>query len=385
MQIIDIIDYYSFWSRDVPRTFPRQLQLPERLSAKYVTAVQGVRRCGKSTLLTQLIERYKLDPVRCAFINFEDPRLISERDSSLLDRIVQNFRELRGPGELYFFFDEIQNVENWESWFHGRLERNSGEVFVITGSNSRLLSRELGSALTGRHLSLELFPFSFSERSAQSQIALEDYLKQGGFPAVIDIPEAPSLLRQYFLDIAQRDIVARLGLSQPKVVSQLVKMLYEATGSEISFRKLAGALGVSADTVNEYVSHCESSYLVMSCPYFTFSEKQRIRRNSKYYSIDSGMRRAVVTKTGQDLGKDFEAMVFLELRRRFREVYYWRGRGEVDFVVVTKDGVRPVQVTLSEPLPRHEGALEEFFKEFPDALPEVFITGKTFLEAIDSI
>jgi len=146
-------------------------------------------------------------------------------------------------------------------------------------------------------------------------------------------------------------------------------------GSEVSLRSLAGLLGVTADTVGVYLDACSASYLILPCPYFTFSERQRTARPRKYYPIDIALREAVVTRTGLDLGKRLEAAVFLHLRRSHREVCFWRGQGEIDFVVQDADGITPVQVSWDGPKDRHERAAAEFRKTFPDANPVVFVSG----------
>ena len=125
--------------------------------------IQGVRRCGKSTLLSQMPERIGLDPARCLFVNFEDPRLANQLDHRTLDRLVAAFESTVGAGEAAYFFDEIQHVDGWQAWLRTELDTSSTRRFVLTGSNAHLLSGEIGSALTGRHLRLELFPFSFGE------------------------------------------------------------------------------------------------------------------------------------------------------------------------------------------------------------------------------
>ncbi len=384
-QLLEIAAYWSFWERPVTRSVTRAVKLPAQLDSKTALVIQGVRRCGKSTLLTQLIQHYRLTKANCLFMNFEDPRLVGSLTPDLLDQIVETFSEGRS-GDLYFFFDEIQNVENWELWVNKRIERPGRERFVVTGSNARLLSRELGTSLTGRYRIVELYPFSFDEyMTSFSDHNLQDYLVSGGFPAAVTSPDRDEILRQYFNDIVERDIVARAGIANGRALKQIVKMLFESVGTECSFRKLAGAAGLSADTVATYIGYCEDAYLVGQCPFFSFSERQRIRRNSKFYPVDSGLRRAIVTKTGLDIEKDFEVNVYLTMRRHGISPSYWKGKGEVDFIVQNRKGIIPVQVTFEELKPRHTTALEEFYREFPQALEEVVCTPDNFPRAIEEL
>jgi predicted AAA+ superfamily ATPase len=155
--LYDIARSWSFWDGDLPGSIPRQLALPKRLSADLALVVQGVRRCGKSTLLTQLIDRYRLSAKNCAFVNFEDPRLADALTHETLEMLVRGFRERRTRAvRLYFFLDEIQHVRHWQKWLHSKLERADKDYFIVTGSNARLMSGELGSTLTGRFRKVEL-------------------------------------------------------------------------------------------------------------------------------------------------------------------------------------------------------------------------------------
>src|SRR5581483_2073091 len=160
--LIEILSEWSFWDKPPSSGLIREIQLPQKLHTDLVLIIQGVRRSGKSTLLSQIPAHYKIPLKQCYYSNFEDPRFINDLDYQLLSRIV-SFARKNIPAEkpCYFFFDEIQNVLEWEKWLHTQLERPKNNYFIVTGSNSRLLSGQFATALTGRHISLELFPFSF--------------------------------------------------------------------------------------------------------------------------------------------------------------------------------------------------------------------------------
>jgi uncharacterized protein len=160
----------------------------------------------------------------------------------------------------------------------------------------------------------------------------------------------------------------------------VAKMVLESVGSELSLRRIAGAIQLSPDTVNHYLQACEDAYLLFSCPYFAYSEAKRIRHNKKYYAIDTALRRAVSTKVGEDSGKDFENLVYLSLRRKTADICYWKGKGEVDFVVSTGNGITPIQVTFNQPKKRHDDALEGFFSQFPHANEAIYVTPSSFVE-----
>lgn len=387
--LLAIARSWSFWDRPPPASTPRRVELPEQLTDTRCLVVQGVRRCGKSTLLAQLMGRYGLEPARCAFLNFEDPRLSRQLGWETLERLVAAFRARHGDdGPLYFFLDEIQGVEGWQRWLRTQLERPRGNVYSITGSNAHLLSGELSSVLTGRHLTVELFPFDLAEvRAVRPKTTVRDYLRAGGFPEPLSAGrDADPLLRQYFHDIVERDVRERVAARSSLPVRQVAQMVLESMGSELSLRRVAAATGVAVDTAGAYVDACEAAYLLFPVPWFAFSERKRAARNRKYYPVDTALRRLVVTATGDDLGKSLECAVHLALRRRFGpNVYYWRGRGEVDFVVSAEGRVVPLQVTWDAPEERHHAALDAFYEEFPQAEEAVFVTAATFEEALGGL
>jgi uncharacterized protein len=274
---------------------------------------------------------------------------------------------------VYYFFDEIQNVKGWEKWLHVQLERRQ-RYFVVSGSNANLLSGKLALALTGRHLTLELFPFSFAEfRRAKPRATLTEFLQQGGFPKPILSSHGEALLREYYIDIIERDVRRHVGARSTVPLSQIAKATFEAMGSELSFRNLAAAFATTPDTVKTYVNAFELAYLCVACPFFTFSEKKSQVRPRKYYPIDLGLRNSVITRGGQDLGKKLECAVLHHVRRTHRSVFYWRGKGEVDFVVPTPEGLLPIQVSKGDEQGRHLAAVEEFAREHRGVLAPKFI------------
>ena len=163
-ELLQVAGDWSFWDRSPPSSVRRAVGLPKTLSNRTALVIQGVRRCGKSTLLTQLIDRYRLKRRDCLFVNFEDPRLSGSLGFETLERLTGAFAERR-PGEetLTILLDEVQWVDGWEKWLRTKLERPGRFRFVVSGSNSRLLSGELSSVLTGRHITVELFPFDLAE------------------------------------------------------------------------------------------------------------------------------------------------------------------------------------------------------------------------------
>ena len=256
-------------------------------------------------------------------------------------------------------------------------------MFVVTGSNADLLRGEVSSVLTGRHLTVELYPFDLAERRLlDPDVHLADYVRDGGFPEPLVLSDGDRLRRQYFHDIVERDVRERLGARSSLAIQQVVQMAFESAGAEMSLRRIAGATGIAVDTAGSYLEACEAAYLLFSCPYFAFSERKRAARNRKYYPVDTGLRRVSVTRTGEDLGKSLECAVHLALRRRFGQVFYWRDGGEVDFVVRDGRRVVPVQITWDGPMERHHQALQAFYERFPQADEAIFVTADSFETAL---
>lgn len=379
LSLLDILNDWSFWDKNPPSGLTReQLSLPKTLHSDLALIIQGVRRSGKSVLLSQLPGHYNLPLTQCYYCNFEDPRLMNDLDHTLLEHIKKLARE-KIPSSLpcYFFFDEIQNVQNWEKWIHTQLERPKLNYFILTGSNSHLLSGEFGSTLTGRHLTLELYPFSLQEfKTWLPHKTLEDYLSLGGFPKALSFEQPYPLLQEYFNDIILRDVLRRVHARTPDAIKQVAKMAFESCGGELSYRKIAAVTGLTVDTVKAYLEACESAYLLFACHFFAFSEKKQLSKQKKYYPIDPGMRFAITNTNGRDLGKSLEIIVFLHLKQRHEQVFYWQelNKGEVDFVAVRGNTITPYQVTWHGPEPRHEKALQHFYEHFPQAHEPVFIT-----------
>jgi uncharacterized protein len=379
-RLMEISGYWSFWDAPPPPSVPRNVDLPSKLGDSLALVVQGVRRCGKSTLLAQMLERYRLNSRHCAFLNFEDPRLGPEADHTLLDQWVAAFRKAHPRlKKAYFFLDEVQSVKGWEKWLRTQLERPRNNHFVLTGSNAHLLSGELATVLTGRHQTVELFPMDLAEcRRARAETSLEDFLRDGGFPEPLLLERGDRLRLQYFSDIIERDVRERVGARSVTPIKQVVQMAFESMGAELSLRRLAGAAGIAVETAAGYLEACEAAYLLFSVPYFAFSERKRAARNKKYYPVDTGLRRMAVKRTGADRGKLLECAVYVELRRKGIEASYWREKGEVDFVAQTSQGIVPIQVSWEPPTDRHRRALEEFYETFPQAEEAVFIGPHAF-------
>lgn len=299
----------------------------------YTLIISGVRRCGKSTLLRQAMSTQK----EYKYINFEDQRLSGFKVNDF-EKIDQIFNELNCEKGIYFF-DEIQNIDEWERYV--RKMQDLGKIFVITGSNASLLSRELGTKLTGRYISKELFPFSYKEflaftRQEASEHSFEDYLKRGGFPEYLKINKA-EILQQTFKDILIRDITAKYKIRNSKALQDLATYIINNIGKETSYNKLKAYLGVgSTSSITEYISYMEDAYLFFVINKFDYSIKKQMVNNKKIYSIDNGLANANSLQFSEDKGRLLENAAFLHLRQNNEKIYYEKGMNECDFLTVNK-------------------------------------------------
>jgi len=308
----------------------------------FAIVLSGIRRCGKSTFLFQLLNKY--DSLN--YLNFEDPRLVNF-DLTDFEKVEKIFNFDKNNSNIYFF-DEIQNVEKWELYIRSLIDRK--KHVIITGSNSSLLSRELGSRLTGRHLRYELFPFSYMEfldytLKIPGKESFRDYMETGGFPDYIEI-ERIQILQQLLNDILSRDIAVRNNIRNIKQLNELIIYLLSNTGKPFSLNGLQKTFQFgSVNTVKDFISYFEDSYLIFTIPKFSYSLKKQSANPKKIYAIDTGMIKANTTGFSDDKGRLLENIVFLELRRKYNSIYYFKEKNECDFVVYNKDKiVQAIQV-----------------------------------------
>lgn len=303
------------------------------LQTSHAIVLSGIRRCGKSTLLKQISQGIG----KFYYFNFDDPRAVG---FSLPDfeRLDDAFLEEFGASD-YYFFDEIQTVEKWELFVKLLLDRR--KKVVLTGSNASLLSRELGTRLTGRHLQYELFPFSYSEfldfsKKKPSADSLKDYLANGGFPEYL-MERKEEDLHELLNDIIVRDIAVRHGIRNIKALKELAIYFLSNVGKEFTYNKLKYAFNFgSANTVMDFVSYFEESYLLFIINKFDYSLKKQQTNPKKVYSIDNGLSNINSVTFSDDKGRLLENAAFMHLRKTHKEIFYFRGKKECDFIIREK-------------------------------------------------
>lgn len=334
------------WSRDY--------HIP--LDHSKIISLLGVRRSGKTFLLYSLINqlRRQVDPHNIVYINFEDDRLYP-LELQDLDHLVEAYFELypdKRDEKVYFFLDEIQSIEKWEKFVRRIYDTLKLQIFV-TGSSSKLLSREIATSLRGRTLSFEVFPFSFKEYLRYREIevnmnssksvsfiknAFNQYLKQGGFAETFaeepDIQQ--KILSDYLNLIVFRDVIDRYNVKNRALLRHLIKYAFSNIGTLISFNKLYNeykSLGykVSKDTLYNYFTYLEDAYALFTVPIFRNSVREEYRHPRKIYVVDNGFKSLFEVSRSDDFGKLYENAAFLHLRRQTDQVYYFKQQQEIDF------------------------------------------------------
>jgi predicted AAA+ superfamily ATPase len=324
------------------------------LGYKEILAITGVRRSGKTYLMFYLMQhllKKNVPEENILYLNFEDERLafISPED---LDKIYEWYIEFsKTKGKLYFFLDEIQNVPMWEKW----LSRSFDKIkFVISGSNSTLLSSELATAITGRHIEMSLYPFSFkeyisykdkslfqnmysSESSAKISNYFKEYLDLGGFPE-ISLNGKKDLLRQYYKTILLRDVISRYNIKYKDYIEKLSLYLVSNVGKQISLYALAKENPIGINTIKNYLNFIEKCFLLFFINKFDYSLKKQHANPKKVYAVDIALAREISFKFTEDKGRVLENIVFIELKRRNKDSYYHKGTYECDFVI--KEGLK---------------------------------------------
>jgi predicted AAA+ superfamily ATPase len=320
-------------------TVPRKSFNTPDLSGSQAIVITGVRRSGKSTFLHQLMQKAGV----FYFLTFEDIRLTGFEVEDFI-KVEEVFKEEYGEKE-FFFFDEIQNIPGWELYVRQKLDMR--KHVALTGSNARLLSRELGTHLTGRHLDYEIFPFSYSEylnytKSTPSLNSFQEYFTNGGFPEFLK-QKRTEYLQHLLEDILIRDIAVRHGIRNIRILKEMVVYLLSNLGKEFSFQMLRRTFDLGAtSTVIDYISFLEDSYLLFTIPKFDYSLKKQSYNPKKVYAVDNGMAIVNSLSFSGDYGRMLENLVFITLRRKTKEIFYFKGKKECDFVIKERGSITAV-------------------------------------------
>ncbi len=326
-------------------------------------AITGIRRCGKSFLLKQTINhllQQKTDPASILFVNLDAPPFTGKPAHEILDPIYETFLKLKQPrGRQFLLLDEVQNLPQWENWIKYQYDQNKGGLkFILTGSNSQMLSSELASRSTGRVVELALFPFSFREYlqyhdnlPLDRQVFLQQrpaimhlldlYLQYGGMPELLTVEESEArraLLISYFDAILYKDIIPRFSVREQGLLNDLAVLLVGASAEIVNLSRLATRFRTTRNTLREYIDYLEKAFLLSLLQKFSFSHQTRLDSFKKCFALDTGMANLLPILFSPDRGKLLETLVCTELRRRHDHVFYYRDKNECDFLVQDRAG-----------------------------------------------
>src|SRR3989338_7531031 len=402
----------DFHASEIPSPSLRELDfgIAPKGVRKAVTLI-GMRRSGKTWAVYQRMRALissGLDPHKILYLNFEDDRLrpFEAGDcQSILDAYFSLYPNLADNSDLHFFFDEIQEIHGWETFIRRLLDQEKMSL-VLTGSSSRMFSREIATALRGRTITYEIFPFSFREYLIHKGVSLdvaptskqiatlrhhrETYQTFGGFPeAVIMGPQHHrELLQGYIETVIYRDLIERHHISNTTVTREFVSYCLQNSAAPLSVNRIYQrfkSLGrvTSKDLFYGLMEHLEDAYCLYSVPVFSHSASDRARNPKKIYGADPGLITAYSVKPAFDRSARLETMVFNELRRRTRDIYYVSTSSgyEVDFLTLNPNGRRELlQVTASLADPDTE---KREVRALVDAMGEMKIHRATILTEDD--
>jgi len=330
-----------------------ETKIKKDVEKNIIKVITGVRRCGKSTLALLLLKNKNF-----GYVNFDEKGLIDIK----LDTLLSSVKEIYSNVKI-LLLDEIQNIDGWELWVNS-LQRK-GYNLIVTGSNSRLLSKELATHLTGRYIEFEIFPFSFREFLRLKKVDLTDinylkekqgivknllreYINKGGFPEYIVKELSKDYLLTLFKAIIYNDVVKRWKIKYAAKIEDLARYIISIYSREFSATKLKKILGFkSTFTVLNYIKYLKEAFLFFELERFSFKEKGFMKAPKKIYSIDLGLSNAVAVGVSKNLGLKMENIVFLSLKRmglrENKEIFYFKNHsGEVDFII--KQGLKIKQL-----------------------------------------
>ena len=367
-------------------------QLISLCNQNIIKVITGIRRCGKSTLLSEFKDYLKAKGVEennILLLNFEEREYSDfERWEDVYDYILD---KLSVKGMKYVFLDEVQRIANFEKLVDALFVKNDIDLY-ITGSNAFLLSSELGTLLSGRYIAINLHPFSFSEyvsafeNNANTDRLFRQYMNASCFPEAVNLSiSSPNMVNNYLKSlydtVVVKDIVKRNNLRKFDTLQNILNFLFDNIGNVVSpnnitdvLRKTTGE-SISHNTVLKYLRYFTESYLVYPVRLYNIKGKRLLESNYKYYIVDLGLKNILNTNSAlSDLGHKLENIVYFELLRRGGDVYAGKsGNGEVDFVVQKHDGSREyyqVAYTVNDEktLKRELSSLEKIKDSYPKYL-----------------
>lgn len=362
-ELLSILNDWNFWEKDLDSGVGRDSYLNvlnKMLPSQQIKIITGARRSGKSFIMRQMAKHLMASGVNkknILIVNFEDPRFV-DLSTKLLGQIFDAYLEFQSPkGEIYVFLDEVQEIPRWEKWVRMAQELDKANI-TVSGSNAKVLSKELATVLTGRHLDVTVMPLSFKEflkfkhlkikdnssligKSIEVKKLLREFLEFGSFPIVVlEEEKKKEALLAYYDDTVGRDLIKRYKIRKAEKLKSLIKFYLSNISSPITFASSGEFLKMSAETTERFSNYLETSYLVFFLKRFSYKFKEQEKSPRKVYAVDTGVVNTIGFRFSPNLGRLAENAVFLELKRRmylnpFLEIYHWKSLAdeEVDFIV----------------------------------------------------
>lgn len=343
-------------------------KLSKYLKAREILLLTGARRTGKSTLTYQIIKELldkNLPPDCILYINLDEPLLQSKsKDPAYLIELIESYIALKRPATLYLFIDEIQNYDYWVQTIKTLFDTAENVKIILTGSTSTVLTEKISTGLSGRYFTITVYPLTFSEyldfnnihkpTTIEKLLHFNNYLEFGAFPRVVlekDNELKQEILRNYFQTIYLKDIIYPNNLRNNKDVFDLLYFVISNTAKPFSYSNIAKTLGISSETVKEYIQCAEDSYLIYLLTKYDNSIKKQLANPKKIYCTDTGLVNSISFKFSQDKGRLLENLVFMALKKQNVEIYYHKNRYECDFLIkeaLRVTGVVQVSLTLED-------------------------------------
>ena len=349
-----------------------------------VKILAGVRRCGKSTIFEMLKEEFlrrgvSMDHIICKrYTEMDIPENITAKQ--MYDELTA---AMLGKGHCYLLLDEIQEIDGWEKAVNSLLESTDADIYV-TGSNSKLMSGEISTYLTGRYVSIPVYTLSFKEYLAFKQDSplsrrelLEDYIRFGGFPIVAlseyDEQSAYQIVNGIYHTVVSRDIVKRHRINKQDLFDRVVKYIIENMGKTFSANSISTFLKsehrkVSVESIYNYLRWLEQAFIIYPCERYDLQGKSILKTQEKYYLSDVSLKYALLGYNRKMLDGAMENIVFLELKRRGYDVFIGKNdTKEIDFVATRRAERIYVQVCvrIPETSDREVGNLMEIRDHYP--------------------
>jgi uncharacterized protein len=368
-EIIEVLAGWNFWRNTHETGIYREKYLRKLdmlIKTEQIVVITGARRSGKSTLMKQFIKTQLNSGEKSEsflYVNFEESRFAGLLSLDFLHKIYESYLEIVKPaGVPFLLLDEIHNVPNWEKFVRSLHEKKEANI-IVSGSTSKLLSKELGVVLTGRWVGLETFPLDFFEflgfhgmklenkldlvsKKIKLKQMLREYLEYGGFPLVVLKEGKEELLERYFNDIVGKDVAERHRVRSVIKLKALAKYYLTSFSSLVSYRKITKVVDLSLDSVERFSGFMADAYLIFFVHKFSYSFKEQVVNPRKVYCIDSGLINALSFRFSENIGRLYENQVFLSLVKRGEEIFYYAGKRECDFVLMKgKKIVLAIQVS----------------------------------------